>query len=192
MRWAAILAALAIALASPVPAFDIDYARLFAETPEAVSPVGEQSRRLDLPGPVVVMETTASDGSKSYMGLDESPAGAVGCTFRLLLDLSAMAEVCPALLDPAQTTTLADRLERTADYMAANTVPPVAPGDIATRLAALIAARTAHLKTAVACDDKAMMEEARPFITTLTGPSFKPILDQQLAVPRLPVAHPCL
>jgi len=192
MRCAAILAALAIALASPVPAFDIDYARLFAETPDAVSPVGEQSRRLDLPGPVVVMETTASDGSKNYMGLDESPAGAVGCTFRLLLDLSAMAEVCPALLDPVQTTTLADRLERTADYMAANTVPPVAPDAIAARLAALIAARTVHLKTVVACDDQAIMQEARPFITTLTGPAFKPILDQQLAVPRLPVAHPCL
>lgn len=179
-------------LASPAAAFDIDYAQVMAENPDAITQTGESTRRADLPGDVHVIETTLSDGTTSYFGYDDSPAGAAGCTFGILVDLTVATLACPDMLDGAARDALADNLDASARFVAANTVPPVPSEDIDARLEAHIQARADALReTGLVCtpqDDP----QLTAIVRAATNPAFRQMLDRLHAVPRLPVASPCL
>lgn len=181
-----------LALATPAAAFDIDYAQVFAANPDAITRTGDNTRRLDLPGDVHVVETTLSDGTRSYFGYDDSMAGAAGCTFEVLVDVVVTQLACPQLLEPGEIAALATNLETSAFFVAANTVPQVAPQDVAARLRTHVDARAAQLAehgiTCPAADDPELM----PMIRFVASPAFARMLTALHTVPRLPVSNPCM
>ena len=181
-----------LALASPAVAFDVDYAQVFAENPDTITRTGKTTRRLDLPGNVHVVETTLSDGTASYFAYDDSPEGAPGCTFHILVDVSVTLRACPAMLDPGAAVILSNNLETSAMFVGANTVPPIPAEDIPARLADHLDAREKLLEqTGLTCpaqDDPELM----PIVRTASAPTFRFLLDRMHALPRLPVSSPCL
>jgi hypothetical protein len=185
--------ALAIfAFATPAAAFEIDYAQVFAANPDAIAQTGASTRRLDLPPNVHVVETTHSDGSISYFGYDDGQAGAAGCTFDILIDLTVVTRLCPHNLGPDALTALSANLHAAATFFAANTVPPIPDTDIPARLEAHVKARAAELsQTALQCDPEGD-PQLLPVVRAATNPAFRQTLNLIFAEPRLPVSNPCM
>ena len=183
-----------LALATPAAAFEIDYAKVFADHPEAVTATGPATRRADLPGDVHVVETAMSDGSHSYFAYDSGPYGATGCVFDILVDLTIASKACDGLLDDAQSATLGRNLLTVAGFVAENSVPAVPQDGIMDRLAALFERRTEEMFTAgIACPNGTDgNQQLLPMIQTLTSDEFTPTLNAILSVPRLPVPEPCM
>ena len=180
-------------LATPAAAFDIDFEQVFADHAAEATRTGDTTRRLDLPGPVTVIETTLSDGSHIYFARDGSQQGAAGCTFSILIEVTAAALSCPGLVDAARADALAENPARSASFVAANTVPPVPEDRIPDLLQQRIADRTAaFLRTGMTCPDPSSANGLMPVVRTATNPAFAALLDRLHETPRLPVALPCM
>ena len=178
-------------LATPAAAFDIDFEQVFADHAAEATRTGDTTRRLDLPGTVI--ETTLSDGSHIYFARDGSQQGAAGCTFSILIEVTAAALSCPGLVDAARADALAENLARSASFVAANTVPPVPEDRIPDLLQQRIADRTAaFLRTGMTCPDPSSANGLMPVVRTATNPAFAALLDRLHETPRLPVALPCM
>lgn len=193
------VALMALALftpATPATAFDTDYSKVFAridaDTPDAIARTGATTRRADLPGNVHIVETTLSDGTTTYFGYDDSPEGAPGCTFNIMVEVLATLFACPQMLDAAGRAALTANLDASARFVGANAIPPVPQDDIPARLMQLVETRSAAMaRTGLTCptpDDPELM----PIIRTTSNPDFRHLLNRMHAVPRLPVSNPCL
>lgn len=180
-----------IALATPAQAFEIDYAQVFAANPDAIIRIGASTRRVDLPGPVHVVETTGSDGSLSYYGYDESPFGPPACMLNVIIDLTVAAETCDGLLSPDKAEALAENRSRLATFVAANAVPVVSDVDQALR--DRIDTRRTHLsRIGIACPNRAYgATRLMPMVDMLASPRTTQVIAAMTAVPRLPVPNPC-
>ena len=158
-------------LATPAAAFDIDFEQVFADHAAEATRTGDTTRRLDLPGPVTVIETTLS----------------------ILSEVTAAALSCPGLVAAARADALAENLARSASFVAANTVPPVPEDRIPDPLQQRIADRTAaFLRTGMTCPDPSSANGLMPVVRTATNPAFAALLDRLHETPRLPVALPCM
>lgn len=181
-----------LALATPASAFEIDYAQVFAANTEAITQTGANTRRLDLPPNVHVVETTHSDGTTSYFGYDEGQAGAAGCTFDIMVDVTVVTRMCPHSLTADALTALTDNLTIAATFFAANTVPPIPQTEIPARLDAHINARAAELRQATLQCDPEGDPQLLPVVRAATNPAFRQTLKLIFSEPRLPVSNPCM
>ena len=176
-------AALLILCALPA---DADPAwRQFFDAPGAVIERCEDGQReaVQLPGDVqVVRERQGSDWT--YIGIDRSDAGAVGCVSRVLMEINRVSSQCPSFLDAAHQVRLSAYLDRLSDFFAANAVPDVSAEGFLARVGAY-AAQDPQLQ----CAD--ITEDFKRFALQLTDPASEALVDELLGVPRLPVLNPC-
>lgn len=177
-------------LSAEVAGFAPDYAGLFARHQAQVADQGFGRRVLELPGPVLVYEMTAADGSRAYRGLDQSGLGAAGCVFDQLVTATVVAGVCDGLIGARERTTLDAMTRAMARFTGANTHPPVPVQEVEPRLHAAIRDRAARLR--IACPDPgAPVQGAAELLRAMTAKGGIAAVKRALKQPRLPVMAPC-
>lgn len=112
-----------VLLASPAAAQGlIDYDLLMAQNADRVvvqtDSAGRETRVLDMGDGVTV--TCDAEGC---VGMDMTDKGALGCTFSIVTELRAFAEVCNWPLTEAESAALTDGFDRIGAVVAANAVP---------------------------------------------------------------------
>nr|WP_272490648.1 hypothetical protein [Mesobacterium pallidum] len=166
--------------------FEPDYALLFEIHADAILQATPGTRRLELPGPMVVEEITRG-GVTRYRATDQSGHGAVLCQLDALLWAEFMAHSCPGLFQPAEAERLTGMTFQAAVFAGANTVPPLAPNAAIERLQA--SARGLASRARPACPDPDTPQAAR--LVAITGAGAQQRLAASLSLPRLPVSDPC-
>lgn len=183
MKWAAIGLMCIWPAVGLAEGFRIDFEAVFAAHADQVERSDDGRRKLKTESGVEIRET-----GSGIVGLDWSEGGAVGCLMRIYTEVAAVARVCDLGLEPAAEARLQERTQRLAAFFAENTLPRMDPGDrdaaLEQTLTALAAARQGQ------CPDPG--SEPQMFMVEMTSEDLDPVLDKALAVPRLPVANPCL
>lgn len=181
------------ALSTDVAPFENDYAAIFADHADNARVTAQNSRELMLPGPIRIVEMRDSDGVTHYYAFDENPAGAAGCTFAILIELTAITQICPGAVTTEQADVLAAALMQSAAFVATNTIPPLSPDALPTALTERVKAARDRLAAGPAlCPQQSSPPSVQQMLAMASGPSFSAILDDIHATPRLPVATPCL
>lgn len=94
-----------------------DYARLFRDMGAKAQTLDNGNRVLDMPGGVTVTEMRRG-GKVSYLAMDRGSGGAVGCTQRILVDLVAVADLCPGFVTDKEKKWLNEYLALVSEYVA--------------------------------------------------------------------------
>ena len=183
---AALVALLPLTATAQEAGFAPDYAALFETQADKILQATPGTRRLELPGPVVVEEITGG-GRLRYRATDQSGRGAVLCQLDALLWAGLMAQHCPGLFSAAEAEQLTGMTVQTAVFAGANTVPPLAPNAAIERLQAT--ARDLASRARPACPQPDTPQAAR--LVAITGAGAQQRLAASLALPRLPVTDPC-
>lgn len=130
---------------------------------------------------------TLSCRGDSCSGHDSN--GAVGCSFVVLLELRALAQVCEVALPPGDAARLADAFDRVGAFVAGNAVPPrpadYPPGMLSRRIENL------GKEAASYCGAQAAAGALAHVQAVAAGLGLAEI-SAQLSPPRLPVTNPCL
>ena len=80
---------------------------------------GRETRTLDMGNGV-----TISCGPDGCVGMDMTDKGALGCTFAIVTELRAFAEVCEGALDAAGKAAMTEAFDTVGQIVARNAVPP--------------------------------------------------------------------
>lgn len=186
--------ALLLALALPAKAFENDYAALFATHADRVQQAAPGERRLELPGPVVVVEITKPDGTRRYDADDLSGLGAAGCAFGLLTELVLKFGHCKGGLSDEELVLLEGHLLTVAHFVAENAYPAMSPAKVRPRLLETLRVHRARLERigALQCDsDDSGRQDAAEIARNLARPGGAAAIDRVISLPRLPVSNPC-
>lgn len=176
-------------------AFEIDFAALITAHEAEVTQAQPGIRVLEMPGPVIVSEITQTDGTRRYLGVDHSGLGAVGCNFRVLIDMVMAAGMCPGTLTTQESAVLDRHLERTALFVGRNTVPPVHEAEIRPMLLDRLRKLTEQYEHGggVQCPDpQSGAQDWAEMARNLARPGGQAAVERALGLPRLPVVNPCL
>ena len=178
------LTCLLLLMAAPVQA-DPSWAQFFNAPGAEIDRSAEGGREaVQLPGDVLVMRQRGADGW-SYVGLDRSAQGAVGCVALLLIEVNRAAAQCESFLRADQTQQLRENLTRLSDFYASNAVP-------ATTADAFLAEVAAHAAQSPPLQCVEITDGFSQMAGQLTDATSKSLMDDLLSVPRLPVKNPCL
>ncbi|MDQ2093825.1 hypothetical protein [Rhodalgimonas zhirmunskyi] len=192
---AALLAGLLTGLlAGPVRAdvagFENDYRALFTSHAGRVQQPAPGMRVLEMPGPVIIYEDTASDGTRHYRAEDHSGRGAAGCMFDALIDATVIAGLCPDMLDATSSAQLDAMTRAMARFVAANAAPPLPVRAVEPRLRSVVRERAARIR--VRCPAPVSgVQDNRARLQAMLRPGGIGALKRALAMPRLPVMQPC-
>lgn len=163
-----------------------DFAVLFQTHAGDVMQATPGTRRLELPGPVVIEEITRG-GETTYRATDQSGQGALLCQLDALLWAGLVANTCPGLFSSDEAERLTGMTYQAALFAGAHTVPPLGAEAATQRLRAM--ARDMARRARIACPEQDAPEAA--MLRAITGPAAQIRLRQSLSLPRLPVHHPC-
>ncbi|MCL4677764.1 MAG: hypothetical protein KJ017_04120 [Alphaproteobacteria bacterium] len=132
-----------------------------------------------------------------YKGVDRSGKGAILCGWEMYVAVRNMAEICSPSEESEIIKNLNYAIEKTNDFIVANSLHPVTKADLEKG----IKARLVSLK-----EDMSMLEEndlrqecssghaaqMKRRMISLSSEEFRKAVDDFLSIPRPPVTEPCL
>ncbi|MDX8350066.1 hypothetical protein SLH49_18910 [Cognatiyoonia sp. IB215446] len=162
----------------------IDYEQLFAENADAVE-AADADRDLLQVGDIVILRGNEDD--VTFMGLDQSGHGAVGCFVSVLASLESALLACEVTLPAEQQAISDDYRARALAFYAENAFPPADPAEVMRRYDALVASEIDLARPF--CSDPSVVTD---FSDRLFVADTNDEIDGMMSIPRLPVANPCL
>jgi len=184
MKWVAALMMLLAARAGADPLGLIDYDRLFAENAADVE-VADADRDLLQVFDIAILRGNEDD--VTFMGLDQSGHGAVGCFVSVLASLESALLACDVTLPAEQQAISEDYRARALAFYAKNAFPPVDLAEVTRRYDALVASEIELARPF--CSDPSVVTD---FSDRLFVADTEDEIDGMMSIPRLPVANPCL
>lgn len=139
-------------------------------------------------GSVTLTEITKA-GEVTYIGLDASEYGAVGCVARILLDFVNFVQQCDGLATPSEIETLESRLSKVQRFVSRNTYPPVELEEIEVATRHWLEEQDDIIPQICRYE---LDEDYLAMFDAIVGKDFGEELDKSLAIDRLPVTNPCL
>ncbi|WP_112311900.1 hypothetical protein [Pseudogemmobacter bohemicus] len=186
------LAVILMLLPLPVFAQDwIDYGLLMRENADRVETMtdanGMTVQSLNLGDGVLVQ---CSDGN--CYGTDAG--GALGCTFAIMADMTALNATCPGNLDAGEEARLKAAFDRMGRFIEENAVPPRPAGYAQGLLEKAMADQAGEDEAArqKTCERLKPGGDLAEMLGYLSGEDFPGEMNRVLATPRLPVMNPCL
>jgi hypothetical protein len=120
------------------------------------------------------------------MGFSEE--GAVGCMFRIFQEMDFLLRFCPDAASASGVIAISGRLKLISDFVAMNSFPSVSQN--AMQAMSGLAQTEFRVRLDRQCPDKG--SELSDFARSLAGSDLRDSHNAPLAIPRLPVANPCL
>lgn len=160
----------------------------FFEAPDAVIERGTDAQGkpievVHLRGDVQVQRRETETGW-SYVGVDFSAQGSVGCMARVLVEFQRIATKCPELTTEAQAEDLRGKIARLSVFFEANAVPSQTAGEFMQDVQEVVDRDVPFVCADVTPDFLRLRDQ-------VLDPGFAPVMDELLSVPRLPVSNPC-
>ena len=146
----------------------------------------------------VVFSQTREHGKIVTLENDESGHGAVKCLFGTLVVVKSALDTCRHGQDADLMSQLDDALERTGDFIVANSLVPTSKEDLRAEIDKATAAAKAAQSQVSAAQVKAYCEsgDGAKMVawveSILWRENFKKSLDDTLSVPRPAVTNPCM
>ena len=157
---------------------------------------GSETRRVELPGNVVVEQTRQGD-QVSTIAMDRSGHGAILCSWRILVEVKLELDACPSSSTGEVRNRLSYQLERFNKFIRENSYSLMKQEDLdgyVEKRKTVIERKISDAKRREG-GGQCLSKFVAQLVTNMEAQSraaFEAELDQALSVPRFPVAAPCL
>ncbi|MEJ6396873.1 hypothetical protein [Yoonia sp. 208BN28-4] len=158
-----------------------DYDALFAANADAIEELANGAEAIALEGGIFV---SRQDGD--VVTLDQSEGGAVGCFVSILAQVDSYVATCDVTLEADKAARLERFRTSALTFYGQNTSPQATPEAVRTSYDALRDA--SPYNSGDFCDAEGNIAA---FIPSFLGDSTDEVVDQMIAVPRLPASNPC-